>query len=247
MRGLARLVWTELLLQLREPYTVFFALVFPPMLVVLFGSIYGNEPRPGSGGFGVIDLAVPGYIAMVLTTVCVFTLPITLVGYRERRILRRLALTPLSPLSLFVAQFAVAACIMLVGTLLLLAVARVGYGLRFAGSLLAAIAAGALGATTLVALGCALAAVVPTARMATVVSMVVFYPMLFLSGMALPREILPDRLERIAVVLPATPLVTLLDAAWRGGAWTAHWTAVAELLAWAIGATTLAALRFRWE
>ncbi len=237
MRGLARLVWTELLLQLREPYTVFFALVFPPMLVVLFGSIYGNEPRPGSGG----------YIAMVLTTVSVFTLPITLVGYRERRILRRLALTPLSPLSLFVAQFAVAACIMTVGTLLLLAVARVGYGLRFAGSLLAAIAAGALGATTLVALGCALAAVVPTARMATVVSMVVFYPMLFLSGMALPREILPDRLERIAVVLPATPLVTLLDAAWRGGAWIAHWTAVAELLAWAIGATTLAALRFRWE
>ncbi|WP_448576990.1 ABC transporter permease [Thermomicrobium sp.] len=106
MRGLVRLTLTEFLLELREPFSAFFSLVFPPLLVVIFGSIYGNAPRPESGGFGVIDLAVPGYIAMVISTVAVFNLPIALAAYRERGVLRQLALTPISPAALLASQLA---------------------------------------------------------------------------------------------------------------------------------------------
>ncbi|MCX7622268.1 MAG: ABC transporter permease [Thermomicrobium sp.] len=248
MRGLARLVWTEFLLQLREPYAAFFTLAFPPLLVLLFGSIYGNGPRPDAGGLGTIDIAVPGYVGMVMATVAIFNLPISLASYRERGILRRMAVTPVSPVALFVAHLVSLALLIVCGIVLLVMVAKIGYHLRFPGSLPSALAAGILGGIAMLAFGFALAAVTPSARMAQVASMLVFYPMLFLSGMALPREILPERVKTIAAVLPATPVVTVLRAAWENVAWWRHEASALLVLAlWTVGALVVAAWRFRWE
>jgi len=248
MRGLVRLIWVEFLLQLREPFAAFFALAFPPLLVLLFGSIYGNEPKPELGGLGTIDVAVSGYVGMVIATVAIFNLPISLAGYRERGILRRLAVTPLSPFAVFLAHLVSLALLTVCGILLLVLVAKVGYHLRFLGSLSSAIAAGALGGITLFSVGFALAALAPTARTAQVTSMLLFYPMLFLSGMAMPREILPERIQRVAIFLPATPVVTLLRAAWENTAWWRNEPhALLALALWTVGSLAVAAWRFRWE
>ena|GEM_PF-2823485 len=45
MRGFWMLTWTEWKLYLRNPFAAFFTLIYPVMLIFLFGSIYGNEPR----------------------------------------------------------------------------------------------------------------------------------------------------------------------------------------------------------
>lgn len=247
MRGLARLTLTEFLLELREPFSAFFSLVFPPLLVVVFGSIYGNAPRPESGGLGIIDLTVPGYIAMVIATVAVFNLPIALATYRERGVLRQLAVAPVSPVALFASQLAARAVLSALGISLLLLTAELGYGLRFAGSLPSALAAGILGFLAMMAFGFALAALVPSARTALVVAFVVFYPMLFFSGMALPPEILPERVRQVAEFLPATPIVTLLHAAWTAEPWSDHWRALLLLAAWTAGSLATAIWRFRWQ
>lgn len=248
MRGLVRFTWIEFLLQLREPFAAFFALVFPPLLVLLFGSIYGNDPKPELGGLGTIDVTVPGYIAMVLATVGIFNLPISLASSRERGFLRRLAVTPLSPFAVFLAHLASLALLTIGGILLLVLVAKIGYHLRFPGSLSSAIAAGTLGGIALFAFGFAVAALAPTARTAQVTSMLLFYPMLFLSGMALPREILPTRIQQIATFFPATPVVTLLRAAWENVSWwRSEWQALLALALWTIGSLAVAAWRFRWE
>ena len=247
MRSLVRLTLTEFLLELREPFSAFFSLVFPPLLVVIFGSIYGNTPRPGSGGFGVIDLAVPGYVTMVIATVAIFNLPIALATYRERGVLRQLALAPVSPIALFASQLAARAILSALGISFLLLTAELGYGLRFAGSLPSALAAGILGFLAMMAFGFALAALVPSARTALVVAFVVFYPMLFFSGMALPPEILPARVRELAEFLPATPIVTLLHAAWVAEPWSDHWRALLLLATWTTGSLAIATRRFRWQ
>ncbi|MCX2728178.1 ABC transporter permease [Thermomicrobium sp. 4228-Ro] len=248
MRGLVRLIWLEFLLQLREPFAAFFPLAFPPLLILLFGSIYGNEPKPELGGLGTIDVTVPGYIALVLATVGIFNLPISLASYRERGFLRRLAVTPLSPFAIFLAHLVSLALLTVCGILLLVLVAKAGYHLRFPGSLPSAIAAGMVGGLALYAFGFALAALAPTARTAQVASMLLFYPMLFLSGMALPREILPERVQQVATVFPATPVVTVLRAAWENTAWWQHESQALLVLAlWTIASLAVAAWRFRWE
>jgi len=77
------------------------------------------------------------------------------------------------------------------------------------------------------ALGLLVAGLLPTARTAQIVAMVFFYPTIFISGVTIPREILPERIRQLAQVLPLTHVVGLLRgpldgrlmeaASWRSG------------------------------
>jgi len=89
MKGFGRLTLVNLKLYLREPISTFFTLAFPPLCVVLFGAMYGNEPTPLLGGHGSMDVSMPGYTAMILGTVGLMGVPITISGYRETGVLRR--------------------------------------------------------------------------------------------------------------------------------------------------------------
>ena len=46
MRGFGKLLSAQMKLFLREPAATFFTIVFAPMLLLLFGTIYGNKPNP---------------------------------------------------------------------------------------------------------------------------------------------------------------------------------------------------------
>ncbi|WP_038038231.1 ABC transporter permease [Thermorudis peleae] len=245
MRGFWMLTWTEWKLYLRNPFAAFFTLIYPVMLIFLFGSIYGNEPR--FAGFGTIDLSVPSYIVLIITTVGSLSLPIHLSTYRERRILRRLAVTPISPLALLGAEGLTLFAFTLSGTLLMIVAARLFYGLRFAGTITSVAVAFVLSCLALFSFGFLVASLCNSARMAQAVSFVIFFPMMFLSGAALPREILSENLRRISVIFPATPAVTLLRATWVGESLRTHLPALGGLLAVWIVSSVLASRLFRWE
>ena len=89
MRGLRRLTAMDLRLYLREPIATFFTLAFPPLLVVLFGTIYGNDPTPMFGGRGSMDVSMPAYTALILGTVAFLGIPINISSNRETGVLRR--------------------------------------------------------------------------------------------------------------------------------------------------------------
>ena len=61
MRGLGKLTLINILLYIREPVATFFTLAFPPLMVVLFGAMYGNEPSAMFGGYGSMDVSMPNY------------------------------------------------------------------------------------------------------------------------------------------------------------------------------------------
>jgi len=247
MAGLVKLSLVEMKLFLREPLAAFFTLAFPVLLLLLFGSIFGNAPAPEYRGFGFVDASVPAYIALVIATGALLALATTLASYRERGVLRRLQATPLHPLAILGAQVVVLFAMTTTGTVLLVVVGRTVFGLRCAGSFVAIGAAYVLCNTALFALGFVLASVVPSARSAQAVGMAIFYPMVFLSGAALPRDLLPDTIQRAALMLPLTHAVTLLQSSWMGEGWSTHLDAVGVLVATAAGGIALAARIFRWE
>lgn len=74
MRSLVCLTWREFLLQLREPFAAFFTLVFPPLLVLICGSIFDDGAPPQSSRLGTIDLSTPGYITLIITTLALSNL-----------------------------------------------------------------------------------------------------------------------------------------------------------------------------
>lgn len=83
--------------------------------------------------------------------------------------------------------------------------------------------------------------------MAQVIGMVVFYPMVFLSGAAMPIEILPGSLRRVSGYLPITYAVRLLRGVWFGEPWRDPWLEVVVLGGVMLVAAALAARCFRWE
>jgi ABC-2 type transport system permease protein len=247
MKSLLKMTWMEAKLFLREPVGAFFTLAFPLMMLFLFGSIYGNEPTPMFGGRGTIDISVPSYTAMIVATTGLMGLTITMAAYRENGVLRRLRTTPISPLIILFAQVIVLFLMTTLGMVLLVVAGKLVYHMRFEGNALSVLAGFTLSSLSFFAIGFVLAGLMPNARTAQVVGMVILYPMLFLSGAGFPRELLPEAIKKVSTFLPLTYVVDLLRGLWIGESWGQHITAVIVLAAVLVVGALISVKTFRWE
>jgi ABC-2 type transport system permease protein len=247
MRSLLKMTWMEAKLFLREPIGAFFTLVFPLMMLFLFGSIYGNKPEVMFGGYGTIDISIPAYTAMIIATTGLLGLTITMSAYRENGILRRLRTTPIGPLVVLAAQVIVLFLMTTFGMILLIIAGKLVYHMRFEGNLLGVLAGFMLCTLSFFALGFVLAGLMPTARTAQVVGMVLLYPMLFLSGAGFPRELLPETIKKVSAFLPLTYVVNLLRGLWIGEAWGRHLLDVTVLVGILVLGVVISIFTFRWE
>lgn len=248
MRGLGELTRAQARLFVREPAAFFFTLVFPSLLLVLFGLIFGNEPMTNWGvEVGYIDMQVPALAAIILGSVGLMGIPIATATARETHVLRRFQATPVKPLTLIAADVLVNFAMSLAGMGILIVLGKLLFGLRFGGSWPLVIATFTFSACAFFALGYLVASLAPTARAAQAVGMVLFFPLMFLSGAAMPRQIMPENVRQAADFLPLTHVVQLLQAAWRGQALTDQLPQILSLTALLILATALSARLFRWE
>jgi ABC-2 type transport system permease protein len=180
---LAALLKVQAKLSLREPYALALGIGFPVVLVVLFGVISRYTPGNVAGsGLTVIDLYVPTIMVISFIAIAV-SLPNTLVRDREIGWLRRISTTPVHPSRLLAAQLIVdlvlaAAAIVIIiagGTAIFGAPLNVGIPF-FILSLVLAIA-------EIFALGLVVVALTPTQTVASAVGGVLFFALLFLSGL----------------------------------------------------------------
>jgi ABC-2 type transport system permease protein len=185
MKSLTKMTWMEAKLFLREPVGAFFTPVFPLIMLFIFRTIYSNVPAgPGSGGSEAIGSLIPAFTAMVIGITGLMAVTITMATYRENGILRRLRTTPVSPLVVMAAQVVVVFAMTALGVLLLIAAAKLVYHVRFEGNAFSMLGGFILGSLSFFGIGFILAGVMPTARTAQVVAMVLVYPMLIFSGAA---------------------------------------------------------------
>jgi len=247
MKSFRKLTLVNLKLYLREPIATFFTLAFPPLLVVLFGAMYGNDPTPMFGGYGSMDVSMPAYTAMILGTVGFLGVPITISGYRESGVLRRFQATPMRPLTYILADIVANLVTTLLGMMGLVIIGWLLYRVQFEGQVMAVILAVVFCGLAMFSIGYLIAGLAPGARTAQVVGMVIFYPMMFLSGASIPLEIMPETIQRIADFLPLTYVVRLLRGLWFGDTWGEHLLETAVLAGVLLACTALAARFFRWE
>src|SRR5207344_3241166 len=79
-----------------------------------------------------------------------------------------------------------------------------------------------LSTVSILSLGFLIASVVPTARFAQPLGTLILYPMLAISGLFVPINLMPRLLQMMARVAPLTYAVALLRGIWRGKGWRAH-------------------------
>jgi ABC-2 type transport system permease protein len=96
-------------------------------------------------------------------------------------------------------------------------------------------------------IGFILAGIMPNARTAQIVAMVLLYPMLILSGAAWPRELMPATVQKISAYLPLTYVVNLLRGVWNGESWGNHLLDVGVLVGILVLGIIISVNTFRWE
>ena len=251
MRGLRRMMLVELKLFLREPEAFFFTLIFPLIMLFIFGSIFGNQPNEVSvylfGGRGAVDVSVPAYMALIIGVTGLMFIPYLVATYREKGILRRLRTTPVRPQTVLTAWAVIYFALNLIGALLLVIAGRIVYGLQFEGSVFYFFLAFFLSSFSFFAVGFMVASLAPTARTASVIGMVLFFPMIFLSGTTFPWEILPDGVKMVGRAMPMTYVVQLLQGLWFAEPWGEHLLELAVLAGMMIIGVSISAKVFRWE
>ncbi len=248
MKSLLKMTWMEAKLFLREPVSAFFTLVFPLIMLLIFGFIYGSvPPPPGSDTQGAIDTLIPALTAMVIGISGLMTTTMTMATYRENGVLRRLRTTPVSPLVVMAAQVVVVFTMTGLGVLLLVTAGKLVFHVRFEGSILSVLGGFVLGSLSFFGIGFILAGVMPTARTAQIVAMVLLYPMLILSGAAWPRELMPAAVQKVSAFVPLTYVVNLLRGLWSGEPWGNHLLDVGVLVGMLLLGIFISAKTFRWE
>jgi len=227
----------------RNREAAFFSFLFPILLLVLIGSVYGDEPIDGVDAptFLLIGLLGYGVAANAFAS-----LAITLVVRREAGLLKRVRGTPLGPgryLSAVIASTVVVIVLQVVAQLLLgvylLDADWPERPLAFAFAIL-------LGAAAFAALGLAVTTVVRTAEGSSAVVNAIYLPMAFISGVFFSTEEMPAFLQAISEVLPLTYFLDLIRASFvEGESYGA--SALAALCVWGLAGLLVAVRRFRWE
>jgi ABC-2 type transport system permease protein len=220
VRTLRELTWVELKLFAREPLTVMFVLVLPVVILYVLNGVFGSQPDPSVWeGHRPVDFYTAAYVALVVATIGVLSLPVHLAGYRERGVLRRFRASALRPWTLVGAHVVVALLTGTFGALLLTVVSVLGYDAALPHDWVGLLAAFLLVTLAFSALGALLGMLLPTARAAQGLGVLLFFVFMMLGGAGPPREVLPSAMLRISDLTPLTYAARLLRDPWLGGAW----------------------------
>ena len=248
LRGLLQLTWIEIKVFFREPLGALGTVLMPVLVFVLLGR-FGSNIAPNSDftSSSVFRVDVPVFAAILISLNAVLSLVAIIAIYREGGILKRLRATPLRATTILTAHVLVK-LILTAATLTLTILAGKRYYPVGADVPLVSFGLALIISTwSILAVGFIIASIVPTARFAQPVGAIILYPMVALSGLFVPIEVMPPTMRSIANVLPLTYAVSLLRGIWRGDAWSAHLTDIGALVLVFAVCTAVASRIFRWE
>ncbi len=222
MNTVLKLVRTELRLVLREPLVLAFVFAFPIVTVLVIAGSFSAEDAGDFANVNPSQWYVASYLAVAIAAIGLVMVPVHLAAYRERGVLRRFAAAGFPRWSFAAAQLAVGVILTLVASAVLLVVAGLVYGLPPVQSPLATAVAVILGAAAFTSLGLLLGAVVPNARAAQGIGLLVFFPSFLLGGGGPPPQAMSSAMRQIAKILPLTHVTDSIRQPWLGlgrGTW----------------------------
>lgn len=246
MNGMSALLRSEARLYVRTAAAVVWVAALPLLALVVLGTIPGiREPAAVLHGISYLDAYLPILMAFSLCMSTINLLPPVLAQYRERGILKRFSTTPVPPWRLLAAQAVICGGAAVVVSVLLLAVAVLGYGVRLHGTLLGTALSLLLLALAGTGIGLLVAAVASSSKIANAMSMVLFFPLMFLAGLWVPRAQMPSGLRTASDLSPMGAGVRAVQDSVAG-----HWPAATSLLimvGYAVVCGAAATRWFRWE
>jgi ABC-2 type transport system permease protein len=190
---------------------------------------------------------VPAVLAMVIMIVLLTLGSMSIVRERESGTMEQLIVTPLDPRALMIGKLAPYAVVGLIEVLVTTTIAVGWFHVPLRGPFLELLALAFVFVLVVLALGLLVSTLVRTQQQAMMASMFfVMTPMIYLSGFLFPIENMPKPIQAATYLLPLRYFATIVRGMFLKGAdLTTLWPDALALVAFAIGLTMLAALRFR--
>jgi ABC-type multidrug transport system permease subunit len=212
-----------------------------------------TNPLPTSGrassepGARYIDFLIPGLLGMNLMNSGMWGVGFALVDMRQRKLLKRFVATPMRRSDFLLALTSSRLLLMIVEVGLLLGFGIFAFHMRVAGSWVAIVLLGALGAATFGGLGLLTASRAQKIESVSGLINLVMMPMWIFSGVFFSYERFPAVVHPFIRALPLTALNDALRATILEGApLAAQAGRLAVLVAWAAISFFLALAWFRW-
>jgi ABC-2 type transport system permease protein len=211
-----RLVGTELTLMRRDPMTLTFVFAFPVLTMLIVGGAFGTKPDEGFAWTNPAHWYVASYLTVVIAAMGLIMLPVHLAAYRERGVLRRFAVAGFPRWSFPLAQLVLGVVAVASASAVLLAVAAPVYGIPAPHDWARVIAGVALGTIAFTSIGVLLGTILPSARSAQAVGLLLFFPSFLLGAGGPPPHAMGSVLRDIRGYLPLTWVTDAVRAPWLG-------------------------------
>ena len=247
VRLAARQVYYEQLSFWRNPLSAVFTVGFSIVFLVLLAATVGNQRASPLGGVRQIQYYVPGFIAYGVMSVCFNTLSSSLVVRRETGVLKRLRLSPVPTWVMLAGLFGSALVVCAVQVGLLLLVGTIGYHVVLPGDAAALLVALVVGVVSFTALGIAVSTLVPNQDAAGPIISIVFFVLLFLSGLWYPLKS-GSGMAEFSGYFPIRHMIIAIYAPFdtRPGVSGWAWHDLLVIALWGLAGVAVAIRRWQW-
>lgn len=243
----------QLLVFRRTPVAMFFTLVLPLVMLVLFNSLFGGSTVTVDGGveWPVRQFYTGGLAVFTAVTATYTNLANMVPIRREEGVLKRWRSTPL-PTGAYIAGFVGSSVVLAaIGAAIMLLIGWSFYGFEIdPAALPAAGVTFAIGVASFAALGMMVAALVPSAASAGAVANATILPLAFVSNVFIVTgEDAPTWLTTVGNVFPLRPFVESFQDALNPfvDAPLFPWERMGYVALWGIVGLFVAVRRFTWE
>jgi ABC-2 type transport system permease protein len=235
----------------RNPASVFFTVMFPVVLLLIFATVFGSQTVDVRGGIKTTTYYVPAIITLSVISATMQSLAMSLVIAREDCRLKRSRGTPMPPWVFIAGRVGNSIVVALMMLALLAAIGRVLYGVEIPWDRLPAIVVTlVIGAAAFCCLGIALTAAIPSQDAAAPIVNALLLPLYFLSGVFIPDDQLPNGVIHFADIFPIRHFFEAFFDAYvpanGGGGAAVSWDNLAIVAIWGVVGLLLAVRFFRW-
>ena len=237
---------TELKLSVRDMNMVIFAIIMPLVIFIILGIIYGKKIVYDGADYTFLEQSFGAVSAVAICASGLMGLPLAVSGLREMKILKRLRVTPVSPVFILGVELAmyVIYCVVSLATL---SIAALLWSVQLRGSLLAFLGSWAITMLSTQSIGMLAGGVAKDTKQAGVIASILYFPMLIFSGTTLPIEVMPKAMQKIVGFFPLTQGLTMMKNTFLGISTESILLPICVMVGVTVLCTTLAICFFRWE
>lgn len=230
----------------RSPDVLIFNLCMPVVTLIIIGLIAGTKMAGDSG----LTYLESSFVAITTVGICCsafMSIPIVMVDYRDKKILKHFYCSPCSPARLLLADVICSGVMAVISAICVAVVACVIFGYRMNGNIVAFMLSWLLTMVSMFSIGLLVAAVCRTTKSMNVATTILYFPMLLFSGATIPYELFPKGMQLVAGYMPLGVGIRLMKSASVGAPLGGMLEQIIILAVIAVVCVAISIKAFRWE